>query len=248
MGTGPYKFVEWRPAQHLKLVRNAAYWGAKPDFENVTLKYIAKDVARIAALLAGDVDLIDEVSPDGAKQLKSNGKARVFSIGSTRLIYLSLDSNRDQSPFITDAAGKPLDRNPLKDLRVRRAVSLMIDRKLFIDRLLDGSGEPAGQMVPQGIGGFDPSLAPPKQDMALAKKLLTEAGYPNGFGVTLHTSNDRFARDSDVVQAIGQMLSRGGIKVNNVVALPYNVYASAATRREYTVFSSAAARPRRIPA
>ena len=236
VGTGPYKFVEWRPAQHMKLARNAAYWGAQPDFENVTLKYIAKDVARISALLAGDVDLIDEVSPDGAKQLKADARTRVFSIGSTRLIYLSLDSDRDQSPHITDVAGKLLDRNPLKDLRVRRALSLMIDRKLFIERLLDGSGEPAGQMVPQGIGGYDPALAPPKQDMALARKLLAEAGYPNGFGVTLHTSNDRFARDSDVVQAIGQMLSRGGIKVNNVVALPYNVYASAATRREYTVF------------
>ncbi len=91
-------------------------------------------------------------------------------------------------------------------------------------------------MVPPGIGGFDASLTPAKQDLALAMKLLAEAGYPNGFGITLHTSNDRFARDSDVVQAIGQMLSRGGIKINNVVALPYNVYASAATRREYTVF------------
>lgn len=236
IGTGPYKFVEYRPAQHLKLARNAAYWGPKPDFENVTLKYIAKDVARTAALIAGDVDLIDEVSPESAKQLKSNANVRVFSIGSARLIYLSLDSDRDQSPFVTDSAGKPMDRNPLKDVRVRRALSMMIDRKLFIDRLLDGAGEAAGQLVPQGIGGYDPALSPPKPDMATAKKLLAEAGYPNGFGVTLHTSNDRFARDADIVQAIGQMFSRGGIKVNNVHALPYNVYASAATRREYSIF------------
>ena len=236
VGTGPYKFVEWRPAQHLKLTRNMAYWGPQPDFENVTLKYISKDAGRLAALLAGDVDLIDEVSPDGARQLKTDGRARVFSIGSTRLIYLALDSDRDQSPFVTDAAGKPMDRNPLKDARVRRALSLMIDRKLIVDRLLDGSGEPAGQMVPQGIGGFDPALPPPKQDMAAAKKLLAEAGYPNGFGLTLHTSSDRFARDSDLAQAIGQMLTRGGIKVNNVFAVPYNVYAGAATRREYSVF------------
>ena len=236
IGTGPYKFVEWRPAQYLKLVRNAAYWGPRPDFENVTLKYISKDAGRIAAILSGDVDLIDEVSPDGAKQLKSDARTRVFSIGSTRLIYLALDSDRDQSPFITDNAGKPLDRNPLKDARVRRAVSLMIDRKLIVERLLDGSGEPAGQMVPQGIGGFDPALPPPKQDVAAAKKLLAEAGYPNGFGITLHTSVDRFARDSDLGQVLGQMLSRGGIKVNNVFAVPYNVYAGAATRREYSAF------------
>ena len=236
IGTGPYKFVEWRPAQRLVLKRNADYWGPRPDFENVTLKYIAKDAGRLAALLSGDVDLIDEVSPDGARQLKSDPRMRVFSIGSTRLIYLALDSDRDQSPFITDAAGKPLDRNPLKDARVRRALSLMIDRKVIVERLLDGSGVPAGQMVPQGIGGFEPALPAPKQDVALAKNLLAEAGYPNGFGLTLHTSNDRFARDSDLAQAIGQMLSRGGIKVNNVFAVPYNVYAGAATRREYTAF------------
>ena len=168
--------------------------------------------------------------------MKADGKHPVFSISSTRIIYLALDSDREQSPFITDTNGKPLDRNPLKDARVRRAISLMIDRKLITDRLLDGSGEPAGQMVPQGMGGYDPSLTPPKQDVALAKKLLAEAGYPNGFGITLHTSADRFARDSDLGQVLGQMLSRGGIKINNVFALPYNVYASAATKREYTAF------------
>ncbi|MGH8618329.1 MAG: ABC transporter substrate-binding protein [Burkholderiales bacterium] len=236
VGTGPYQFVEWLPGQRLVLKRFANYWGPKPDFENVTMKFIPKDASRTAALLAGDVDLIDEVSPDGAKQLKADSRMRVFSIGSTRILYLSLDSDRDVSPFITDAAGKPMDKNPLKDLRVRRALSLMVDRKLITERLLDGSGEPAGQMVPQGMGGYDPTLAPTRQDLAAAKKLLAEAGYPNGFGITLHTSSDRFARDSDLGQTLGQMFSRGGIKVNNVFALPYNVYASAATKREYTAF------------
>ena len=236
VGTGPYKFVEWQSGQRLVLKRFPQYWGARPDFENVTLRFIAKDAARAAALLAGDVDLIDNVSPDNVKQLRANDKVKVFSIASTRLIYLALDSDRDQSPFITDAGGKLLDKNPLKDTRVRRAVSLMIDRKAIVERLLEGSGEPAGQMVPQGLGGFDASLTPPKQDMATAKKLLAEAGYANGFGVTLHTSSDRFPRDGDLAQALGQMLSRGGLKVNNVFALPYNVYASAATKREYSAF------------
>ncbi len=236
IGTGPYRFVEWKPGQHLMLKRNADYWGPKPDFENVTIRFIPKDAARLAALLAGDVDLIDEVAPDGAQQLKSNARLQVFSIASTRLIYLALDSDREVSPFVTDVNGKPLDRNPLKDARVRRAISLMIDRALIVDRLLDGSGEPAGQMVPKGMGGHDPTLTPPKQDVAAAKKLLAEAGWPNGFGLTLHTSADRFARDADLGQAIGQMLARGGIKINNVYALPYNVYASAATRRDYSAF------------
>ena len=236
VGTGPFRFVEWLPGQRLVMKRNPDYWGPKPDFETVTLRFIPKDAARIAALLAGDVDMIDEVSPDGAKQLTTGGRTQVFSIASTRLIYLALDSDRDKTPFVTDVNGKPLDRNPLKDARVRRAISLMIDRRLIVDRLLDGSGEPAGQMVPAGIGGHEPALVPPKQDVAQAKKLLAEAGYPNGFGVTIHTSSDRFARDSDLAQALGQMLARGGLKVNNVLAMPYNVYATAATKREFSVF------------
>jgi len=235
-GTGPYHFVEWLAGQRLVLKRFGAYWGPKPDFENVTVRFIPKDAARAAALLAGDVDMIDLVSPDNVKQLRASPKVKVYSIASTRLIYLALDSDRDRSPFVTDASGKPTDKNPLKDARVRRAISLMIDRKAIVDRLLEGSGEPAGQMVPQGLGGYDPALVPLKPDVAVAKKLLAEAGYPQGFGITIHTSADRFPRDADLAQALGQMLTRGGIKVNNVFALPYNVYASAATKREYSAF------------
>ncbi|TMH01246.1 MAG: ABC transporter substrate-binding protein, partial [Betaproteobacteria bacterium] len=193
IGTGPYKFVAWKPGQSITLKKNAGYWGKKADFENVTLKFIPKDAGRVAALLAGDVDLIDQVPPTNAAQLKADPKIQLFSIGSTRLIYLALDSDRDQSPFVTDLAGKALAKNPLKDTRVRRALSLMINRKVIVDRLLEGSGEPAGQMVPQGLGGYDASLVAPAQDLVAAKKLLAEAGYPQGFGLTLHSSSDRFA-------------------------------------------------------
>jgi peptide/nickel transport system substrate-binding protein len=236
IGTGPYKFVEWLPAQRLVMERNPGYWGTPPDFDRVTLRFIPKEAARVAALLAGDVDLIDQVPPSDVKSLGANAKVKLYSIASTRLVYLALDSARDQSPFVTDAAGKPLDRNPLKDVRVRRAISKMIDRKVIVDRLLDGSGEASAQMVPEGVGGFDPSLPPPAADVAGAKALLAEAGYSGGFGLTIHSSSDRFPKDSDLAQAIGQMLTRGGIKVNGVAALPYNVYASAATRQEYSAF------------
>src|SRR3984893_2012956 len=131
IGTGPYKFVEWKPGQSITLKKNAGYWGKKADFENVTLKFIPKDAGRVAALLAGDVDLIDQGPPTNAAQLKAEAeqlkaypKIHLFSIGSTRLISLALDADRDQSPFVTDLAGKPLAKNPLKDPRVRRASSL----------------------------------------------------------------------------------------------------------------------------
>jgi peptide/nickel transport system substrate-binding protein len=202
----------------------------------VTFKFISKDASRVAALLAGDVHLIDQVAPSDVKEIAKSGKAKVFSIASTRLVYVALDSSRDASPFVTDAKGQPMTANPLKDARIRVALSKLINRRLLVERLLDGSGEAAGQMVPEGVGGFDPSLKPPEQDVEGAKKLLVEAGHPNGFGLTLHSSNDRLPKDAAVAQAIGQMWARGGIKLNGVVALPYSVYATAATKREYSAF------------
>ncbi|MCC7417941.1 MAG: ABC transporter substrate-binding protein, partial [Acidobacteria bacterium] len=120
VGTGPYRFVEYLHGQRLVLRRNDAYWGRKPDFEQVTLRFIPKEAARVAALLAGDVDLIEQVPPNQLKSLAASGKVQLFPIASTRLIYLALDSDREQSPFVTDAAGRKLEKNPLKDPRVRR--------------------------------------------------------------------------------------------------------------------------------
>ena len=236
VGTGPYKVKEWVPGDHMTLVRNATYWGPKPAFENVTIKFIANDAARVAALRSGSVDLIDAVPPGDVKSLSSIRDIKLSSIASARVIYLALDSSRDESPFVVGADGKPIKPNPLKDVRVRQALSKMINRQLIVDRILDGAGEPAGQIVPEGIGGADPSLKPTAPDVPGAKKLLAEAGYPQGFGLTIHTSNDRFAGDAETAQAIGQMFAQGGIKVNGVVGQPYNVYASAAGKQQFSAF------------
>jgi peptide/nickel transport system substrate-binding protein len=236
IGTGAYTVVEWVPGDHLTLKANPKYWGPKPDYEDVTYKFIANGAARVAALRSGAVDLIDAVPPSDLETIKNTDGLKLFSIASSRLIYLAIDSDRDNSPFITDVNGKPMDKNPLKDARVRNAMSMMIDRDLIIDRILRGSGEAAGQEVPEGMGGHVDGMEPPAYDPEKAKELLAEAGYPDGFGVTVHSSNDRVPNDSDVAQAIGQMFARGGLKVNGVVTLPYNVYAPAATKLDYSVF------------
>ena len=236
VGTGPYRFVRSVPADRLEMARYDGYWGGKPAWDRVSLRFIKQPAARVAALLAGDVDVIDQVPPADAKALGANAKASLFSIAATRLVYLALDSSREVSPFVTDAGGKPMDRNPLRDVRVRRALNLMVDRATLAGRLLDGSAEPAGQIVPAGMGGYDPTLPPPAADVAAAKALLTEAGYPGGFGLTLHASSDRLPQDGAVAQALGQMLRRGGLAVNGVVTEPYNVFAPAASRRAYSVF------------
>lgn len=236
IGTGPYKFVEWVPGDHLTLVRNEGYWGKAPDFDNVTIKFISNDAARVAALRSGSVDLIDAVPPADLATLSKIEGIKVYSTASARMIYLALDSARDESPFVTDTKGNPLTPNPLKNPLVRRALSAMIDRQLIIDRLLDGSGVAAGQLVPEGLAGYNPEIGVPPYDPAAAKKMLAEAGYPEGFGLTIHSSNDRFPGDAEVAQAIGQMFARGGIKVNGVVTQPYNVYTTAATKQEFSAF------------
>ncbi len=236
IGTGPYRFKQWVPGDRVVLERNETHWGPKPDFRNVTFKAITNDAARVAALRSGAVDLIDGVPPQDVASFTSQRGFKVFPVASSRLIYLALDSGRAASPFVTDASGAPLTPNPLKDVRVRQALSKMIDRQLIIDRLLNGAAEASGQQVPAGMGGHVPDLRPDTADVAAARRLLAEAGLPNGFGLTIHTSNDRFPGDAEVAQALGQMFARGGLKVNNVAALPYNVFAAAATRLEYSVF------------
>jgi peptide/nickel transport system substrate-binding protein len=236
IGTGAYKFQSWTPGDNVTLSRNPDFWGKKQDFDTVTIKFISNDASRVAALRSGDVDLIDAVPPGDVKTLSSVEGLSVFSIPSARLIYLALDSARDQSPFITDKDGKPLAKNPLKDKNVRLALSELVNRQLIVDRILDGSGEPAGQLVPAGVAGNDPTIAAPSYAPDDAKKRLAEAGYPDGFGITLHTSNDRFPGDAETAQALGQMFARAGLKVNGVVAQPYNVYTKAAAAQEFSAF------------
>lgn len=236
IGTGPYKFKEWVPADRLVLTRNDAYWGPKPAFDTVTERFITNDAARVAALRSGAVDLIDSVPPADLKSIQGTPGINLFSTPSGRIIYLALDTSRAETPFVVGADGKPLVPNPLQNQKVRLALSKLVNRQLIVDRILEGSGVAAGQMVPEGLIGYAPDLKPEPYDLNGAKALLAEAGYKDGFGITVHSSNDRFYGDKDIAQAIGQMFARGGLKVNGVVTQPYNVYAGAATKREFSAF------------
>jgi peptide/nickel transport system substrate-binding protein len=236
IGTGAYRFKQSIPGDRVVVDANRNYWGAKPTFDTVTLKFLGDAASRSAALLSGAVDVIEQIPPSDISLFQNRQDVSLYSVTSTRLIYLAMDQGRDDSPFITDAAGKPMKVNPLKDRRVRLALSKMINRQAIVDRVVSGAGEAAGQIVPEGMGGYDASLQPMAFDPAGAKKLLVEAGYPNGFGLTIHGSSNRFPNDSQLTQALGQMFSRGGLKVNGVEVLPYNVYAPGATARKYSLF------------
>jgi peptide/nickel transport system substrate-binding protein len=236
IGTGPYRFRQYLPGDRVVMDANPDYWGGKPTFQTVMLRFISSAAARSAALLSGDVDVIEQIPPSDIGLFQNKPDVKLYSTVSTRIVYLAMDQGRDDSPDITDKDGKPLKVNPLKDRRVRLAMSKMINRQVITERLLLGAGEPAGQMVPDGMGGHDPSLQPMAFDPDGAHKLLVEAGYPDGFGLIVHGSNNRFPNDSQLAQALGQMFSRGGLRVNGVDTQPYNVYAAQATQRKYSVF------------
>lgn len=233
IGSGPYKFVEWVPGNRLVLARNDSYWGPKPDWGKVIMRPITNNAARVAALLAGDVDFIENVPTADLARLKTNPAVRVVQTVSNRVIYLHLDSNRDRSPFVLDNDGNPLVKNPLKDHRVRLAISKAINRQAIVERVMEGAAIPAGQLLPDGFFGVSPNLKPMAYDPEGAKKLLAEAGYPDGFRLTLHSPNDRYVNDEKVAQAVAQMLSRVGIKTE-VQAMPQAVYFSRASKLEFS--------------
>ncbi|UPG73458.1 ABC transporter substrate-binding protein [Roseomonas gilardii subsp. gilardii] len=235
IGSGPWRFVSWQPGSQLVLERNDRYWGEKPAFRRVTIRPIASDAARMAALLSGDVDLIDNVPPGDVARLRGDGKIGLTASPSARLIYLALDQGGETTPFATDKEGRPLPKNPLRDARVRQALSLAINRALIVDRVLQGSGRPAGQLAVEGQVGYDPQLAAPAYDAAAAKHLLAEAGYPDGFRLTLHSPNNRYVEDDKTAQAVAQFWNRIGIDAR-VEVMPSNVFFTRAGKREFSAF------------
>jgi peptide/nickel transport system substrate-binding protein len=236
IGTGPYRFVFYQSGDRVELARNDAYWGEKPKWEHVTYRTISNDAARTAALLSGDVQLIDAVPPNNLPRLRAEPGVVLAEIVSLRCIYIGIDQWRTgPTPFVTGPNGEILPTNPLRDRRVRQALSLSINRQAIVDRILDGSAIPTGQFLPKGSYSYVPDLAPPAYDPQKAKQLLAEAGFPNGLRLTFHGPNDRYVADGPIGQAIGQMWSRIGIQTV-VEQLPWNVFFERGNKLEYSLY------------
>ena len=233
IGTGPYKLVRYIKGDRIELARNDAYWGGKTPWDKVTLRLLPQDAARVAALLSGDVQVIENVPTSDVAQLRQDKRVAVYRTVADRLIYLHMDSDRDVSPFVTDKAGKPLATNPLKDPRVRKAISKAINRPAIVEKVMEGEAIPAGQLVPDFLFGATKNLKVEPFDPAGAKKLLAEAGYPDGFGLTIHAPNNRYVNDAKVAQAVAQMLARVGIDTK-VVAMPSATYFTQATDLKFS--------------
>jgi peptide/nickel transport system substrate-binding protein len=227
IGTGPYKFVRFTKGDRIVLERNEAYWGEKPAWQRVTFRPITSAGPRVAALLAGDVDLIENVPIQDLERIKANTSYKVVQGLSARVIYLHFDYVDDAPPGV-DAGGK----NPFRDKRVREAISKAIDRDAIVARIMGGVAMPAGELLPPMMFGANKDMKAPKADVEGAKKLLAEAGYPNGFTLTLGTPNDRYVNDAQIAQAVAQMLTRVGLKVS-IDAMTASQFFAKRTRREF---------------
>ena len=232
IGTGPYKFVSYTADDRLALARNDDYWGAKPAWAKATLRTISNNPARIAALLAGDVQGIDNVPPTDMARLAKDPNVTVLRTLSNTVMFIHLDQSRDQTPDVTDKSGAPLGKNPFKDRRVRQAISKAINRDALVERVMEGAAHPAGGLLAEGFFGVSPNTKPDAYDPEAARKLLAEAGYPNGFAMTIHGPNDRYINDAQILQAVAPMLTRVGIETK-VVAQPWSVFIAQASAPNY---------------
>jgi peptide/nickel transport system substrate-binding protein len=233
VGSGRYKFVRYANGDRVELARNDAYWGDKPHYDKVQFKIIKDGAARMAALLSGDVDAIEQPPTADLGRLKSDPKFTLTSKISHRVIYFNFDNLERSSPFVTGKDGKPLDKNPLLDVRVRRAISKSINRPAIAERVMEGQAIPSGQLVSEKLFGHNPALKPEAYDPEGAKKLLAEAGYPNGFNLTIHGPAGRYVNDEKIVQAVAQMLSRIGITAK-VETAPMGPYSGRAAKQEFS--------------
>jgi len=223
IGTGPFRFQEYLPDNRYVVVRNDSYWGEKPVWNKVTFRIIPQDASRVAALLSNDVNVIEYLPPADVETMRANPQVTVVSKPTPRFLYLKFDVKPGPRNDVTDKNGTPLPKNPLADARVRHAISLSIDRKSIAERVMSGFAVPAEELVPQGFNGYDPNIKLTPYDIPQAKRLLDEAGYPQGFGLTIACSNDRYVNDGQICQAIAQSLARIGLAMK-VDAVPSSVF------------------------
>ena len=201
VGTGPYKLVRWNKKQEHLLVRNDDYWGSKPAFKHVLIRIIPEQATQIAELISGGVDIIKAVPPDQMDVINKSGQARTSTSPILRTAMLQLDQ-----------AGRS-GKNPFQDKRVRQAANMAPDMDGIIKHVLNGLGDRVATTVNPMAFGFDPTLKPYKQDHAAAKKLLADAGYPNGFEVGFMTTGPTVEPGLiQTTEAIAADLAKVGIR------------------------------------
>jgi peptide/nickel transport system substrate-binding protein len=213
MGTGPYKITGWMPEQRVTMTVNGDWWDKhQNNVTEVVYTPIKSDPTRVAALLSGDVDMLTDLPTQDVARLRADGKLKIVDGPEVRTIYLAPDLGSAELKY-SNVKGK----NPFTDKRVRQALSMAIDREAIKRNIMRGLSIPAGVMVAPGVNGNAADIdTPTKADPEGAKKLLAEAGYPDGFEIQLNCPNNRYVNDEEICQAIVAMWARAGVKARLV--------------------------------
>ncbi len=209
-GTGPFILDIREPDRRTTMHANAAWWDKMPgNLDRVEFNVIGNAATRVAALLSGDVDMIYTVPPQDMQRLSGSADLKVLQVPELRTVFLGFDQSRPEL-LKSDVKGA----NPFKDVRVRQAFNMAVDMKAIQQRVMRGQSHPTGLLYGPGVNGWtEASDMRYPLDVAGAKKLLADAGYPEGFGVTLDCPNDRYINDEAICQAVTAMLARIGVKV-----------------------------------
>ena len=209
-GTGPFRVRERQPNVRTVFTRNGSYWGKiEGNVTEVVFTPIGNDATRVAALLSGEVDVMEPVPVQDIDRVNSSANTRAVTGPELRTIFLGMDQKRDELLY-SNVKGK----NPFKDKRVRQAFYQAIDIKGIKKTVMRGASNPSAQLVGPGINGFQPEMKRLPYDVEAAKKLMAEAGYPNGFEVSMNCPNDRYVNDGRICQTVAANLSRINVKIN----------------------------------
>jgi peptide/nickel transport system substrate-binding protein len=232
MGTGPYILKEWVPDQRMVLERNPNYWG-KLDSNVTQIVYnpIKSDATRMAALLSGEVDFVLDPTPQDLPRLRNNANLKVIDGVENRTIFFGMDQHRDELPG-SNVKGK----NPLKDVRVRKALYQAIDIDTIHRVTMRGLSQPTGALVAPQVAGWSESVHKRyPYDVETAKRLLAEAGYKDGFEVDFACPNNRYINDEQICQAVASMWAKIGVKAK-LRTLPLVTYFPMIQRYEASIY------------
>lgn len=196
MGTGPYRVIDWVMGDQITLEINENYWGERPSIENVTIKPITETSTRLAALETGSVDLITNVPFQNIEKIKADPKLKLISEPGRRVIFLGMNQR---------------EGFPTSNPKVREAMYTAINEQEIIDRIMQGYATSANQLTNPPDVGYNSNIKRPTPNIEKAKELLEEAGYPNGFDITLDVPNDRYVKDEQIGQAVVSYLQKAGI-------------------------------------
>jgi len=208
VGSGPFKFVRWVKDEQIELTANEQYWRGAPKIKTLIFRPIPDDAVRVAALQNGEIDIAVNIPPHLATIIANHPRLFLSTAPSVRTIQLMYYTHQfdKQHKVVSPYPG------PVADRRIRLAMNYAVDVDEIIKGVLDGKGVRVATLLTSKHFGFDPAPKPLKHDLAKAKQLLIEAGFPNGVDIVLNSPQGRYVRDKEVAEALAGQLTKAGIR------------------------------------